>query len=108
MRSCLALPVVVLACVGGVAIPAATSGAGDSRIDAIFAPLADAKTPGAAVLMRKNGRTIFERGYGVRDLRTFKKSMARRISGWRRLPSNSRPWRSCCWCMTKSFAITSR
>jgi CubicO group peptidase (beta-lactamase class C family) len=26
--------------------------------------------PGLAVLVRKNGRTVFERGYGVRDLRT--------------------------------------
>jgi CubicO group peptidase (beta-lactamase class C family) len=39
--------------------------------DAIFAPLADAKSPGLAVLVRQNGRTVFERGYGVRDLRTL-------------------------------------
>ena len=42
-----------------------------SRIDAIFAPLADAKSPGIAVMVRKNGETIVQRGYGVRDLRTF-------------------------------------
>jgi len=42
-----------------------------SRIDAIFAPLAGGKSPGAAVLVRKNGQTIVERGYGVRDLRTM-------------------------------------
>jgi CubicO group peptidase (beta-lactamase class C family) len=42
-----------------------------SRIDAIFAPLTDAKSPGVAVLVRKNGKTVFERGYGVRDLRTL-------------------------------------
>ena len=41
-----------------------------SKIDAIFTPLADARSPGLAVLVRKGGRTIFERGYGVRDLRT--------------------------------------
>ena len=40
-------------------------------IDAIFAPLADAKSPGLAVLVRQNGRTVFERGYGARDLRTL-------------------------------------
>ena len=44
-----------------------------SRIDAILAPLADASSPGLAVLVRKNGQTLFERGYGVRDLRTFGK-----------------------------------
>jgi CubicO group peptidase (beta-lactamase class C family) len=43
--------------------------AGD--IDAIFAPLADAKSPGVAVLVRRDGRTVFERGYGVRDLHSL-------------------------------------
>jgi CubicO group peptidase (beta-lactamase class C family) len=41
-----------------------------ANIDAIFAPLVDAKSPGMAVLVRQNGQTIFQRGYGVRDLRT--------------------------------------
>jgi len=40
-------------------------------IDSLFAPLVDQKSPGMAVLVRKDGRTIFARGYGVRDLRTF-------------------------------------
>lgn len=44
-----------------------------ANLDSIFAPLADTKTPGLAVLVRKNGQTIFERGYGVTDLRTFRK-----------------------------------
>jgi len=39
--------------------------------DAVFAPLANSKSPGLAVLIRKDGRTLFERGYGVRDLRTL-------------------------------------
>jgi CubicO group peptidase (beta-lactamase class C family) len=52
-----------------LAVGAAVASAGD--IDAIFAPLADAKSPGVAVLVRQNGRTTFERGYGVRDLRTL-------------------------------------
>ena len=34
-------------------------------VEAIFAPLIDPKSPGAAVLVRKNGRTIFARGYGL-------------------------------------------
>src|ERR1700733_3455348 len=42
-----------------------------SKIEAIFAPLSDPKSPGLAVLVRKDDHTIFERGYGVRDLRTF-------------------------------------
>jgi CubicO group peptidase (beta-lactamase class C family) len=41
------------------------------QIDSIFAPLADGKSPGVAVLVRKDEKTIVQRGYGVRDLRTF-------------------------------------
>ena len=51
------------------AVGAGVASAGD--INAIFAPLADAKSPGVAVLVRRNVRTAFERGYGVRDLRTL-------------------------------------
>src|SRR5260221_7557970 len=42
-----------------------------SKLDALFAPLANGKSPGFAVLVRNSGRTVFERGYGVRDLRTL-------------------------------------
>lgn len=42
-------------------------------VDAIFAPLASDKSPGVAVLIRQNGRTVYQRGFGVRDLRTFAK-----------------------------------
>lgn len=42
-----------------------------ARIEAIFAPLTDGKSPGVAVLVRRDGRAIFEQGYGVRDLRTL-------------------------------------
>jgi CubicO group peptidase (beta-lactamase class C family) len=52
-----------------VAVGAGVAAAGD--IDAIFAPLAEAKSPGVAVLVRQNGRTVFARGYGVSDLRTL-------------------------------------
>jgi CubicO group peptidase (beta-lactamase class C family) len=41
--------------------------------DAIFSPLADAHSPGLAVLVRKDGRTVFERGYGARELHSFTK-----------------------------------
>ena len=40
------------------------------KIEAIFAPLSDARSPGLAVLVRRGGHTVFERGYGVRDLQT--------------------------------------
>ena len=43
------------------------------KIEALFAPLADAKSPGLAVLVRAHGQTVFERGYGVRDLRSLAK-----------------------------------
>jgi CubicO group peptidase (beta-lactamase class C family) len=41
------------------------------KVQAIFAPLSDARSPGAAVLVRRGGRMVFERGYGVRDLRSL-------------------------------------
>jgi CubicO group peptidase (beta-lactamase class C family) len=44
-----------------------------TAVDRIFAPLAGEKTPGVAVLVRSAGRTVFARGYGVRDLRTLAK-----------------------------------
>lgn len=57
-------PLLLLALLAGARVAAAD-------LDAVFAPLADAKSPGVAVLVRHNGRTMFERGYGARDLRTF-------------------------------------
>jgi CubicO group peptidase (beta-lactamase class C family) len=42
----------------------------ESPTDQIFRSLADAQSPGFAVLVRKNGHTLFSRGYGVRELRT--------------------------------------
>jgi CubicO group peptidase (beta-lactamase class C family) len=43
------------------------------KLDAIFAPVAGPKSPGLAVLVRKDARIIFERGYGARELRGFAK-----------------------------------
>jgi CubicO group peptidase (beta-lactamase class C family) len=50
----------------------ARAGEGPSakQVAAIFAPLASRQEPGVAVLVRLNGRTMFERGYGSRDLRS--------------------------------------
>jgi CubicO group peptidase (beta-lactamase class C family) len=44
-----------------------------TKIDGIVAPLIRANEPGAAVLVRKNGRTAFSSGYGVRDLPSLAK-----------------------------------
>jgi len=43
------------------------------QIDAIFAGLQSEQAPGAAVLVIKDGHTVYERGYGVTDLRTLHK-----------------------------------
>jgi CubicO group peptidase (beta-lactamase class C family) len=40
------------------------------KLDALFQPLVDAQSPGLAVLVRKDGQTRFECGYGLRELRT--------------------------------------
>jgi CubicO group peptidase (beta-lactamase class C family) len=42
-----------------------------TQIDSIFSPLKSTTTPGAAVLVVRNGRSVFRRGYGVTDLRTL-------------------------------------
>jgi len=42
----------------------------EKQVDAIFAAVTQANAPGLAVLVRRNGRTSFEKGYGLRDLRT--------------------------------------
>lgn len=44
-----------------------------AAIDAIFKPLISPRDPGAAVMVRQNGRTVFIRGYGVSDLHTLKR-----------------------------------
>jgi CubicO group peptidase (beta-lactamase class C family) len=43
------------------------------NIDAIFAPLVTPHSPGVAVLVVKDGKELFERGYGVRDLHSAAK-----------------------------------
>lgn len=41
-----------------------------SRVDAIFSALIQPEEPGAAVVVVRDGNVLFERGYGVRDLRS--------------------------------------
>ncbi|HET7151614.1 MAG TPA: serine hydrolase domain-containing protein, partial [Candidatus Acidoferrum sp.] len=42
----------------------------DKKIDELFSGVTSPDQPGLAVLVRENGKTVFERGYGVTDLRT--------------------------------------
>ncbi len=64
--------VVLCVHVRGASLP---SGAAEDqmipKIEAIFAPLSDARSPGVAVLVRRGGRMVFEHGYGVRDLQSL-------------------------------------
>src|SRR3989440_12450856 len=41
-----------------------------NKINAVFSRVISSDAPGLAVLVRKNGSTVFEHGYGVRELRT--------------------------------------
>src|SRR5947208_10903948 len=45
----------------------------DAKMHAVFSAVTEGKAPGIAVLVRKNGRNVFERGYGVTDLRSYAK-----------------------------------
>ena len=45
-----------------------TSAALDGKIDAVFQPLVTASSPGCAVLVIKDGKQIFKKGYGLADL----------------------------------------
>jgi len=69
-RSCFVAVLVLSVCLPGRNATAAED-ALTSQIDGIFSPLADDKSPGIAVLVRKDGRTVFEREYGARELRTL-------------------------------------
>ena len=63
------------------------------KIDKIFADAIPKSAPGAAVLVTKNGRTLFQKGYGVRDLTRDSRLMRRPIFGLLPALSNSPPWR---------------
>lgn len=64
------LPLLVL-----LVVPTGASNAGQAanpalELDRIFANLTDSRSPGLAVLVRRNDRTLFQREYGVRDLKS--------------------------------------
>jgi len=56
--------------------PQSSEGSTEKKIDALFSQVTSPDLPGLAVLVRQNGKTIFEHGYGVRDLRTKSKIAA--------------------------------
>jgi len=45
----------------------------EQQIDAIFTPITQESAPGLAIVVRKDGRTVYEKGYGLRDLHTKSK-----------------------------------
>jgi CubicO group peptidase (beta-lactamase class C family) len=68
---CVAAGAAILSCAVALApAPARPQASLDSRIDRIFSAVTSPKDPGLAVLVRKEGRAVFERGYGLRDLRS--------------------------------------
>jgi CubicO group peptidase (beta-lactamase class C family) len=68
----LIIVIVALLTLGTAAKTAAQSSetSTDKKIDAVFSGVTSPDAPGLAALVRKNGRPVFERGYGVRDLRS--------------------------------------
>lgn len=54
-----------------LSVTTASAQVSPTQIDAIFAPLNSTTAPGAAVLVVRNGKPVFRRGYGVTDLRTL-------------------------------------
>jgi CubicO group peptidase (beta-lactamase class C family) len=61
---------------GSLAAPrvySADNSVSPQQIDQIFAGMASTGAPGGAVLVLENGRVVFERGYGVSDLRSLRK-----------------------------------
>lgn len=66
----LAMMMVCLAALPGGWDALASGEPSAKQIDAVFSAVTSAREPGMAVLVRKDGKTIFERGYGLRDLRS--------------------------------------
>ncbi len=62
---------VLLVSVISTSAEAASAQATSAQVDGVFAALKSSSAPGAAVLVVRDGRTVFRRGYGVTDLRTL-------------------------------------
>jgi CubicO group peptidase (beta-lactamase class C family) len=64
------LILVFLALADGQAVGQSHDNSLPKQIDSIFSGVTQPGDPGLAVLVKNNGKIIFEKGYGVRDLRT--------------------------------------
>jgi CubicO group peptidase (beta-lactamase class C family) len=67
------LPVVLLWCIAVTQLTFGAESVSAQKIDDIFVGLKSADAPGAAVLVIKDGKSVFQRGYGVTDPRTRNK-----------------------------------
>jgi CubicO group peptidase (beta-lactamase class C family) len=70
MKLTIILPAIVFLALASNVRAQAPSSSMDTRVDSVFSSITQESAPGLAVLVRKDGRTLFEKGYGVRDLRT--------------------------------------
>ncbi len=71
----MSLPILILAATISLAaaspvLPAQTAGREDlaKKIDAVMSEVYKPDQPGAAIIVRKNGQTVFRKGYGMADL----------------------------------------
>lgn len=68
-----AIPIVFLMVGGHQAIASQSRDAVEPQIDSLFAGITAPGDPGAAVLVKRDGAIVCERGYGVREFRTHLK-----------------------------------
>jgi CubicO group peptidase (beta-lactamase class C family) len=61
---------ILIVMMGAINAGAQRTPAADRAIDKIFASISNHYSPGYAVLVKRDGKTIFQRAYGVRDLRS--------------------------------------
>ncbi len=73
MRTALAVLAIVILSLAVESLPQVPLSPAENPVDSIFSAVTQERAPGLAVLVRKDGSTLFEKGYGVRDLRTKSK-----------------------------------
>jgi CubicO group peptidase (beta-lactamase class C family) len=69
MRVAFILSIIALFAAGREVEAAPQTSPTEKQVEAMFSAVTQNNLPGLAVLVRKDGRTAFEKGYGVRDLR---------------------------------------
>ena len=70
MRVAFILSIIALFAVGREVEAAPQTAPTEKQLEAMFSAITQNNLPGLAVLVRKDGHTVFEKSYGVRDLRT--------------------------------------